>query len=180
MAPRRASARFCRYRFRVHASAWPSWSTRSTTSSTAASSISSKIMPGNQRLPRGRLRRMTNRLSPWATEAEPWTCPCERSLGLGRGTLSGLSAQTARRQDGDFTRTFLRLDRRVCACGKFHRRASRPYALVRRDSGGRRHVRTHGPREKKTQPDDVYAAVKAAFDGRAHGVPGGFTNLIRA
>ena len=27
-----------------------------------------------------------------------------------------------------------------------------------------------GPNEKKTQPDDVYAAVKAAFDGGAHGV----------
>jgi hypothetical protein len=27
-----------------------------------------------------------------------------------------------------------------------------------------------GQREKKTQPDDVYAAVKAAFDGGAHGV----------
>ncbi len=27
-----------------------------------------------------------------------------------------------------------------------------------------------GPKEKKTQPDDVYAAVKAAFEGGAHGV----------
>jgi len=27
-----------------------------------------------------------------------------------------------------------------------------------------------GPNEKKTAPDDVYAAVKAAFDGGAHGV----------
>src|SRR5439155_14532855 len=27
-----------------------------------------------------------------------------------------------------------------------------------------------GPKEKKTQPDDVYQAVKAAFDGGAHGV----------
>jgi hypothetical protein len=27
-----------------------------------------------------------------------------------------------------------------------------------------------GPTEKKTRPDDVYAAVKAAFDGGAHGV----------
>ena len=27
-----------------------------------------------------------------------------------------------------------------------------------------------GPQEKKTQPDDVYQAVKAAFDGGAHGV----------
>ena len=27
-----------------------------------------------------------------------------------------------------------------------------------------------GAKEKKTQPDDVYAAVKAAFEGGAHGV----------
>jgi len=27
-----------------------------------------------------------------------------------------------------------------------------------------------GANEKKTQPDDVYAAVKAAFEGGAHGV----------
>lgn len=27
-----------------------------------------------------------------------------------------------------------------------------------------------GPKEKKTQPDDVYDAVNAAFDGGAHGV----------